>query len=166
MIIGPELLYRALDSVPDVAWSKPSEFWVTNVHHGYRRVGLINYGSYSAVWGFGEILQLFAPVKGAFLSMLEPGGFIVPHIDGSPHYERWQVPIRAAGIFGESERQDGVAFQVEHWKPHAVWNNTDRRRIHLVVDRDVIIDNGKVSFQRLPIPDEFKGLIQSASIAS
>jgi hypothetical protein len=42
----------------------------------------------------------------------------------------------------------GEAFRVEHWKPHSVTNRTDFPRIHLVIDRDLIMDATEVPYQR------------------
>lgn len=80
------------------------------------------------------------PIHRVWWAALEPGGFVVPHIDaGPPYYERWHFPIQPAGYFWE----DGVyyeptePFQVRHWLPHAVWNPTNKTRIHLMAERQV-----------------------------
>ena len=81
------------------------------------------------------------PTSGAkeklHLSILKPGGFIIPHIDaGNPFLERWQIPLQVAGMFW----QDGEWFRIEkpmkikQWLPHAVINNDNVDRIHLVYE--------------------------------
>jgi hypothetical protein len=73
---------------------------------------------------------------------LEPGGFVVPHIDaGHPFHERWHIPVEPAGWFWEDGmyiKAPDTVFEVHHWKPHAVWNPTDKVRIHIIVDRDIV----------------------------
>lgn len=92
---------------------------------------------------FEWLLVDFQPVKAAYLSCLDPGGYIKPHQDRGPHYERWQIPIRPAGWFrvGDDliQQEAGVPFRVEHWQWHEVVNDTDRQRIHLIVDRNIIV---------------------------
>lgn len=88
---------------------------------------------------FRFALDEFEPVWSAWLSWIEPGGFIVSHIDAGPHRERWQIPITTAGTLNDVTAVDGFPFRVTHWEPHEVTNDTDRPRIHLVLDRDVII---------------------------
>lgn len=79
------------------------------------------------------------PILRAFYAKIDPGGFIIPHIDASPWHERWHYPIQTGGHFW----QDGVHFSptepfiVKHWLPHAVYNNSDKPRVHLIVDRDI-----------------------------
>ena len=78
------------------------------------------------------------PIHQAFYARLDPGGFVIPHIDAGPWFDRWHVPVEPAGGFwqsGEYLRPTEV-FQVKHWLPHAVFNDSDRPRVHLIVDRD------------------------------
>lgn len=96
----------------------------------------------AAIWRF--VLDDFAPVRDAWLSCLDPGGFIRPHRDAGPYYERWQVPIQSAGWLAHDDDNQrhapaGEAFRVKHWRPHSVCNDYDHPRIHLVLDRDVIV---------------------------
>ena len=98
---------------------------------------------------FRFVLTAFAPVHAAWLSWIDPSGFIVPHRDAGPWRERWQVPIAAAGSFTMGETfvpTDGQAFRVTHWEWHSVSNLTDRPRIHLVIDRDVVVDREPAPF--------------------
>lgn len=134
-------LRAALDDVPESAWSQPSTFEQTEVHHGYRQVSLVTNGGrkqYAEL--FATVLDAFAPVHSAWLSWIEPGGFILPHRDAGPWRERWQVPIRTSGEMNGITATEGAPFRVEHWKRHSVTNDGDSPRIHLVIDRDVIVD--------------------------
>ena len=140
MQFDADLLHDALDTA--TSWSEPSTFAGTKVHDGYRRIVLVNAGQFTpAAEPFRFVLEPFAPVWTAWLSWIEPGGFIAPHRDAGPWMERWQVPIRAAGWFEQDgERfvpEDGVAFPVSQWARHSVGNPTGRPLVHLVLDRDV-----------------------------
>ena len=167
MEFDPERLHAALAAVPAGAWSLPSTFAETRVHHGYRRVVLVEAGGLraeAAPWRF--VLDKLAPVHAAWLSWIAPGGFIVPHRDAGPWRERWQVPIQAAGDFHmaqDSTPRDGVAFTVRHWEPHAVTNRTGRPRIHLVVDRDVWLEEPVEPFVVFDVPDSMSDLVSAAS---
>jgi hypothetical protein len=135
----PELR-AALAATPPSAWSQPSTIAGTGVHHGYRRCSLR--GAAAVPWS--AILDRFAPVRDAWLSWIDPGGFILEHCDRGPFYERWQVPVATAGTTTQDglteASEDGVPFRVRHWLPHSVANPTDRPRIHVVIDRDVLVD--------------------------
>jgi hypothetical protein len=48
-----------------------------------------------------------------------------------------------------AEATAGVPFRVEHWLPHSVENTSDRARIHIVIDRAVLVDNRHIPFQRI-----------------
>lgn len=134
MIYDPKRLEASLTRVE---WSKPSTIEETGVHHGYRR----NHADIRDA--FAWLLSDFEPVKEAWISHIDPGGYIRLHRDAGPHYERWQIPIQPAGTFTVDgvliDQQPGVPFQVEHWKWHEVCNDSNCSRIHLVVDRDVVV---------------------------
>lgn len=89
------------------------------------------------------MLASFAPVRDAWLSWIEPGGYVVEHIDAGPHYERWQIPFSAAGRMVVDDEpiahEVGVPFRVEHHRWHRVENDSDEPRVSLVVDRDVVV---------------------------
>ena len=141
----PAEIQAALAQVPPAAWSLPSTFAQTQVHHGYRRVVLLDIAE-----PFRFVLDRFQPIKDAWLSWIDPGGFIVAHRDAGPYYDRWQVPISTAGVTEQAtaeEATNGVPFRVEHWRPHSVWNRTDRPRIHLVIDRAVIVNPARDPFR-------------------
>lgn len=151
MEFDPGALQEALGSAPASAWSLPSDITGNGVHHGYRRLVLVGAGVREpAAAAFGFVLDAFDPVHTSWISWIDPGGYIRRHRDAGPWRERWQVPIVAAGEFhaDESTRPaDGVAFRVEHWKGHSVTNDTDRPRIHLIVDRDVWVDLPPLPFE-------------------
>jgi hypothetical protein len=129
-------------------WSLPSSFEATGAHHGYRRVVLAHLGP------FRFVLDEYTPVHDAWLSWIDPGGYIVAHRDKGPHRERWQVPVSTAGWMEQngvrSTATDGVPFRVEQWLPHAVGNPTTNPRIHLVIDRAPIANPDPSPFQKEP----------------
>lgn len=141
-------LLAALAAVSD-HWSAPTGPDEPNPN--YRVVPLVTGGqSQPPADPFEFVLGVFAPVWSAWISRIEPGGLIHPHIDAGPYRERWQVPIQPAGLLNGVEAVAGVPFRVEQWKPHWVENESDRPRIHLVIDRDLMVDGREVPFQRLP----------------
>lgn len=146
MPFDPERLYAALRDLPVDAWSLPSTWDATGVHHGYRRAVLA-----TIKHPFGWVLDAFEPVANAWLSWIDPGGFIAPHVDGGPYLERWQVPISTAGVTVQHDLAtpavNGQPFRVEHWLPHSVSNPSDHPRVHLVIDRDVIANPALTPFQ-------------------
>lgn len=158
-----ERLVSALAQLPESAWSLPSTFRDTGVHHGYRRVVLVSAGypnRYADLFEFSW--ESLLPVRDVTLSRLEPGGFIAPHRDAGPWFERWQIPIVASGQWhgdGAHQPQVGVAFPVRHWEPHAVTNRGPGPRIHLVIDRDIPIPRDPLPFETFPIPDDMADLV-------
>lgn len=127
-------------------WSAPTGPGDANPN--YRVVSLVTAGQWWApAVPFRFVLDAFAPIWTAWVSRIEPGGLIHRHADEGPYRERWQVPIQPAGVMNGVEAVAGVPFRVEHWKPHAVQNPTDHPRIHLVIDRDVIVDPRRTPFQ-------------------
>lgn len=139
MTFDPAQLCDALGRVAPSSWSLPSTFQTTGAHHGYRQVTLVSAGQRQpASDPFGFVLDGFEPVWSAWLSWIEPGGYIVTHRDGGPYRERWQVPI-VPGDFNGTTAQAGVPFRVAHWEPHRV-DPQPGPRIHLVIDRDVLLD--------------------------
>ena len=130
-------LLASLEQIRDL--SEPA---VHEVHGGYRQSKRIE--------PFGWVLMDYAPVKTAWLSWIEPGGYVKPHRDAAPWYERWQIPVITAGrmtINGvDVDQQPGVPFQVEHWLTHEVVNDTDHPRVHLVLDRKIIAHEGTAGF--------------------
>lgn len=163
----PAALHAALRAVPSGSWSLPTRYAENHVHHGNRRVQLAGGGRFQkAADPFRFVLDDFAPVHYAWLSWLDPGGFITPHRDAGPWRERWQIPIHAAGCLDESGDQsvpvDGVPFRVRHWDKHSVWNVGDQPRIHIVLDRDVWLDLPPAPFATFPIPAEFAALVDAA----
>lgn len=70
--------------------------------------------------------------------------------------------MQAAGLFDCERPADGVAFPVQHWRRHAVWNDGDRPRIHVVIDREVWLDRPTEPFELYPVPDQFAHFINAA----
>lgn len=164
MRFDPERLRAALAEVPADAWSLPSAYAETRVHHGYRRVVLVSAGRpQDHAHPFGFVFDHLGPVREAWLSWIEPGGFIAPHRDAGPWRERWQVPVCAAGQWHTADVYTptaGHAFQVEHWARHAVVNPTGFPRIHIVIDRDVWIDRPPQPFTVYPIPHDMTDMVR------
>lgn len=160
----PDRLVSSLNQVPQSAWSLASTYTQTHVHHGYRRVGLVSAGQMQPhAHHFDFVWAALNPIWDAWLSWIEPGGFIIPHRDAGPWRERWQVPISAAGQWCAQETftpQSGEAFPVTHWEPHAVVNHTDSPRVHLVIDRDVWVNQNALPFKIFPIPADMADLIE------
>ena len=83
----------------------------------------------------------------AWWTRLDPGGFIVPHIDQGPWQERWHFPSSGAGYIWQESDEDGAlyprhsSYAVKHWQPHAVWNPFDEPRVILIVEYDLPIDH-------------------------
>lgn len=160
-------LTTALRQIPEGAWSQPSAFSYTQVHHGYRRIGLVSASQWQPHAELFEFVwDALNPVRDAWLSWIEPGGFILPHRDAGPWWERWQVPIQVAGDWrtdnGTSLAVPGSPFQVTHWEPHAVTNRGTSPRIHLVVDRNVQVDQPPLPFATYP-PADMADLIERAT---
>jgi Aspartyl/Asparaginyl beta-hydroxylase len=160
----PDYLERELGSLPVSAWSLPSNYADTGVHHKYQTMGIRSYGVWSAEETFAAVVDYFEPIRSVSITKLNPGGFIIPHTDGTPHYERWQIPIRVAGSFENYEMEIGVPFLVHHWKVHSVWNPTKKPRIHLLIDRDIPLLHYSVTFMKYPelIPDRYKEMVRLA----
>lgn len=141
--MGPFDPERLADSYRQVTrLSNPSKYETTKAHDGYRQT--------QDLAPFGWVLGEFAPVRSAWLSVIEPGGYIVPHVDGGPYWERWQVPIHPSGRMVEDGREltqlAGVPFRVRQWLTHEVVNDGDRDRVHLVIDRDLVAHPGNGRF--------------------
>lgn len=142
-------LTACLAAIPHTAWGETSTLEQSGTHHGYRTASLVQPDGLQPLWHvFEPVLRAFAPVYQAWVSSLEPGGYILPHIDAGPYRERWQVPI-IPGSLNDLQAVAGVAFPVAHWEPHSVVNDTDRPRIHLVIDRQVIVDATVTEFRRI-----------------
>jgi len=143
-------LLSALDTVPASAWRQPQP-GSEPTNPGYRTAPVIVSGRPrpAASVPFRFVLTEFAPVWAAWLAEVPAGGHIGPHIDQGPYHERWHVPIIVAGTFNGHAVKAGVPFQVRHWEPHWVDNPSGQARVHLVIDRDVIVDVPPAPFQRI-----------------
>lgn len=162
-------LRASLAAVPASLWSLPSSYAETGVHHRYRQLPLCRGGvRLPEASSFAHVLDDFKPVHAAFLSLTEPGGFIAPHVDAGPYWERWHVPIIAAGEWQEGGRvvipRAGVPFRVRHFHPHAVWNDTDVARVHLVIDVDRPLMWPTGTFRLFAIPEDRRALVAAATV--
>lgn len=144
--LNPDDLTVVLDIAAD-HWSHPSTIEATGAHHGYRQLSLV-VDSRPTFPGLGWLLEPFQPVWAAWLSCIEPGGYVVPHIDAGPYRERWQVPITAAGTLNGQHHEVGVPFRVHHHDWHEVANDDPTPRVALVVDRDVLLGIPSQPFTR------------------
>jgi len=142
-------LALALAQLPERAWAQP----VTSedeVNPGYQFASLVacrNRKGPAALFDF--VLDEFAPIWTAWIAKVPAHGFIGPHIDEGPYHERWHVPIVPAGTFDGRVVEAGVSFPVHHWEAHRVDNPTDLDRIHLVIDRNAMVDVPTAPFQRI-----------------
>lgn len=165
---GRDRLVSALAQITESAWSIPSTYQDTGVHHGYRRVVLVSAGHHKRYADlFGFVWEALHPVRDVTLSRLESGGFIAPHRDAAPWFERWQVPIISSGQWhGDGAHQPavGVAFPVAHWEPHAVTNRGPGPRIHLVIDRDIPIRRPVLPFEMFPVPADMADLVDRSRL--
>lgn len=111
-----------------IDWSNPSTFEQTGVHHGYSS-------------GHGPDPEWDGTVTKAWYAKLDPGGFILPHIDRGPYYERWHIPVEPGGWYWDQEQGFITAptepFQVRHWVPHCVANPGPKPRVHLIIETGV-----------------------------
>lgn len=134
------------DLLDGVHLSEPSTFEATRAHHGYRQAIVVQSGEL-ILNQFADILDQFAPIRSAWLSWINPGGFVVCHIDAGPHYERWQLPITGNGSLNGVRAEPGEPFQVHHDRWHHVRNDDAKPRIVVVIDRDVIRSPSKTPFR-------------------
>jgi hypothetical protein len=120
-----------MKGVEDVDWGEPTDFATHAVSH--RRYT-------TPASPLIALPEVEGPYRAVFWAKIGPGGFIMPHIDAGPFYERWHIPVQPAGMFWEDGRYMNPIspFIVHHWLPHAVWNPTSVARVHLIVDRDII----------------------------
>lgn len=140
-------------------YSAPSTFEQTRVHHGYAtaRGHLVDAT-------IANVVDL-PPIR-CWYGKLEPGGFIIPHVDKGPWVERWHYPIQPAGyVWTEAEgimAAPSEPFPIQHWLPHAVWNPDDHPRIHLIVEYDQPIDHPVSDLVLYPILEEMRPLVEAA----
>ena len=133
-----------------IAWSKPSTYTTgTGVHHGYSTAPADVPNPSVITYYAGRDDGNAAPADKAWYAKLDPGGFIVPHIDQGPWRERWHYPISGEGsVWQEWEfnsptlvsPSQTIPYRMNHHKPHAVWNPYDEPRIVLIVEYDNPVD--------------------------
>lgn len=133
-------------------WSKSSTYSVgTGVHHGYSTAPADAFYAPNNVHASGAIVTTMWYAK------LDPGGFIVPHVDQGPWLERWHYPISGKGWVWQDWPRDErfktfthmtnyaallpqIPYRMNHHQPHAVWNPYDEPRIILIVEYDNAVD--------------------------
>lgn len=122
-----------LDLAP--AFSQPSTYGgpAGTVHHGYS-TAKADLAAVRAEY------SLVGPTN-AWYAKLEPGGFIVPHIDKGPWWERWHIPVAGVGYCWQEGEIDEANFNprtelyaIRHWEGHAVWNPFVEPRVILIVE--------------------------------
>jgi hypothetical protein len=144
----PPQLHEALAALPVGAWSEPSTFETTRAHEGYRQITTVAGGRIQpAGEPFRFVFDAFTPVYTSWLAWIDAGGYVVAHCDPGPCRERWHLPIHAAGWTTGVRGVEGVPFPVCQWEPHWVDNDSDRVRIHLIIDRDVIVQPDRTPFR-------------------
>jgi len=126
-----------------VRFQNPSTYSVNGVHHGYRTATAApqdtdHPDAIKVWWG-----------------CLDPGGFIVPHIDAGPYHRRWHYPTEPGGYVwnnGVTVESPTEPFEITHWEPHAVWNPGPTRRVHLIVETSEKVEgeSGLVMCDMLP----------------
>lgn len=143
-----------LDAV-EGRWSLASNIEATKVHHGYRQVTVVHMGHLDLP-ELGWLVEPFAPVWSAWLSWLDVGGYILPHVDAGPYRERWQVPVTRCGVFTDNAGSFGPTvgepFRVHQYLPHSVTSPGPLPRVSAVIDRDVLLDVPNAPF-RLEVTD-------------
>lgn len=150
-----KLIREALETAE---WTNPTVYTKHGVAHG-RSTARIEGSHRQALY---DALGVDPPYHNIWWAKIDPGGFVIPHIDaGPPFYDRWHYPVEPAGFFW----QEGMLteptnpFQVKHWRPHAVGNPTDRPRIHLMVERNVVVFADPTSLQKTEMIPEIQELI-------
>lgn len=133
MLIPPDDLAVVLD-IAGPLWSNPSTIEQNGVHHGYRQVTLVANGAVH-MNGLGWLLEPWQPVWDAWLSWLEPGGYVRRHIDAGPYRERIQLPITHAGLLNGKRHTLGEPFRVHQHEWHDVTNPDPEPRVVVVIDR-------------------------------
>ena len=132
-----------------IAWSQPSTYSEgTGVHHGYSTAPADVPNPTEITYYAGRDDSDAAPADKAWYAKLEPGGFIVPHVDQGPWVERWHYPISGAGYVWQDWYDADVSvralprnpYRMNHHKPHAVWNPYGEPRIILIVEYDNPVD--------------------------
>ncbi len=121
-------LEEALESVE---WGKPTVFSEHGISHGRATARADN--------ALALAIGVEPPIQITFWARIDPGGFIIPHIDAGVWWERWHFPVETGGHFWQDPDHFSPTepFQVQHWLPHAVYNDSAGPRVHLIVDRKI-----------------------------
>lgn len=154
------------------AYSQPSVYDgpAGCVHHGYSTAKADPLASPNNILASGA-----EPIN-AWYAKLEPGGFIVPHIDQGPWRERWHYPISGQGYvwqeWGVDQWRRGIAsvvmptdpYQMNHHRPHAVWNpltNLPEPRVILIVEFDNPVDQPTTDLIICPMIPQVQEMIDA-----
>ena len=152
------------------AYSAPSTYGgpAGRVHHGYStaKADLTDIGHIAAG----------GTISNAWYAKLEPGGFIVPHVDQGPWLERWHYPISGVGyvwadwdLNGQPYRShrywNNDPYRMNHHLPHAVWNPRDHQpdepRVILIVEYDNPVDQPTTDLILAPMIPQIQELIDA-----
>jgi len=151
----------------DYAWSMLSTYTEgTGVHHGYATAPAHARSKWAVdIAAHGE-------VSNAWYAKLDPGGFIVPHVDQGPWRERWHYPTSGNGYVWQYEdvakvgsvgliRRLSEPYRMNHHKPHAVWNPHNEPRIILIVEYDNPVDQPTTDLILCPMIPEVQEMIDA-----
>lgn len=107
---------------------------------------------------------LTGPVEWAVISRLDPGGYLLPHRDKGPYYTRTHIPLEPGGWYWDEEvgavQMELGVHVVRHHLTHAVWNDTDHPRVHLVIDRHPVHGDGAFGIRPDACPELTRFLIE------
>ena len=146
----------------DLTFSKPSTYHQTGVHPGYSTVKADSSHLINRLVRYPDRYGKKPPLR-LWYAKLDPGGYIVPHSDQGPWMERWHYPIEPAGwVWQESEgfhKAPSEPFPMRHWEPHAVWNDDNTPRIHLIVEYDNPIDHPDADLTLYPMLPEMDEVV-------
>ena len=147
------------------AYSQPSVYDgpAGRVHHGY---------STAKADEITVPLDLSKPLRSAWYAKLDPGGFIVPHVDQGPWIERWHYPISGKGYVWQYEdvpkvgsvgliRRASEPYRMNHHRPHAVWNPDDDPRVVLIVEFDNPVDQPTTDLIICPMIPQIQEMIDA-----
>ena len=77
--------------------------------------------------------------------------------------ERWHYPIEPAGWVWQANlgffEAPTEPFEMRHWEPHAVWNDDNTPRIHLIVEYDNPIDHPDADLTLYPMLPEMDEVV-------
>lgn len=137
-------------------WTNPTVFSKHGIAHGRSTA--------KAPVELYQELEVEPPYHNIWFAKIEPGGFVIPHIDaGPPFYDRWHYPVEPAGFFYQEPELfwPTEKFRVKHWLSHGVGNPTDRPRIHLMVERKEVVWSEPTSLLKTEMIPEIQELVEA-----